>query len=184
MHRHHLPALRRLWRRTAERCYSCRGDTGTVVRVELSASCSDCSGTGALPMYGPGHTLSETWERCDNMGKAASAKFAETVRIVVDRGASFTWGDSYLGLGSLWSCTDYGRAWEGTDEAVIAKIREQLTTGRTQWINVIDAGTRVMADTLVIGLSRNGYTVKAANVAQQLPMLPPTYTDAVLNRPA
>lgn len=173
-------AERAIASRTAVACPFCK--TGWKRRIETLRTCFTCSGTGVQPVWSGGDILPEWVGRTDNMSRASSAAFAADVKIVVDRGHQLTWGESFLGLGSLWTTTDYGRGWESTDEAVIAGVRERLLTDRTQWCKVIDRDSRVIADTLVIGLSLNGYAVRAADVKQSRLMLPPTYTDTAMSR--
>ena len=91
-----------------------------------------------------------------------------------------TWGESYLGLGSIWSTTDYGAAWEQTDAQVIARVKESLDTGSLQWTKIMDA-ERTITRRIVVKITRGGYSV-IGSADTPMPALPPTYTTAVLNR--
>lgn len=191
-------------KRTAHRCTHCR-QTGHMRRVTELHSCWACSGQGEVPTYVPGGVFdAERWSRCDNMSPAVAADFAARVTLHVNIKASLTWGESHLGLGGLYTTTDYGRQWQAAkqrlqevegliDDAdelfevafgpLKVEVREHLKNDRIQWTKILDREANVMASDLVIQLTHNGFTVKPVNVAQGRPLLPPTYTDEVLNRP-
>ena len=104
-----------------------------------------------------------------------------------------TWNESYLGLGSIVSVTDYGTVFDalvkaaraGTIDEEIERVRiigrDRVAEG-TQWTNL----TRVddtLATHCVMTVHRNGYTVRAIDARVAGVALPPTYTEAVLNAP-
>lgn len=61
-------------------------------------------------------------DRCDSipdeMWKALKFKVYRTNQHT-------TFNDAYLGFGSVWSCMDYGRHMEMTDDELIAKVRDE-----------------------------------------------------------
>lgn len=167
--------------RKASECWLCTA--GFRIRTTVNAVCFACSGVGQVPIWAPGDVLPDAYGTCDSMSPESSAVFARDVVIMIERGATMSWGEAHLGLGSLWSCVDYGTAVQMTDVALTAVVRDKLASDQTQWIKIIDAETRAATDILVVQVSPNGYSVKAANVGQRRPMLPPAYTDEAMARP-
>lgn len=193
-------AQRAIEGKKARGCTTCHG-TGHKLRLMVMRKCYTCSGVGEVPLYQPGGVLGEQWSRCDSMVPVVADVFAHTVNLHVSLKSSLTWGEANLGLDGVCTIVDYGDRWKAARarlmaqpdpehadldvvfEPLKAEVREKLAQDRIQWIKVIDRETRAMAADLVIFLTKNGYSVKAANVAQARPILPPTYTDAVLDRP-
>lgn len=185
-----------LARRTGVRCGYGNAHGGFKVRTMVDHKCYACSGQGEVPIYRGGDVLDERFGRCDSMSAECSKVFAETVALHVNTKGGLSWGEANLGLDSIYTIVDYGDRWRAAqklaqagatvDEIVApikADVREHLANDRTQWIKVIDRETRAVATDLVIQLTPNGITVKACNVTQSRPVLPPTYTDAVVNGP-
>jgi hypothetical protein len=68
-----------------------------------------------------------------------------------------TWNESHLGLGFVFSCEDYGRAWNDTDENIITSVKEH---GGHQASKIAkDDGS--ICDHVAIVVKRGGYAVKA-----------------------
>jgi hypothetical protein len=68
-----------------------------------------------------------------------------------------TWGESHIGLGCVYSCTDYGRSNAATDDAIIADVKNH---SGVQACKVIDAQGN-LCDHIGIFVRQGGYTVKA-----------------------
>lgn len=171
-----------LAKRYGRRCGSC-GGSGEFT-WPLTEDCRTCDRTGAVVTDAhPGDTLPDVIGRCDSIPDAVSATLAAEWNVVVvreDRRQS--WGEAFLGLGSVWSCTDYGARWLAEDDSILAgDVRRELAGGRTQWIKIITEA-RVIVPTIVVRLTRGGYSVVGAE-RDERGSLPPTYTDAVLSRP-
>lgn len=192
-------AQRGIANRTAERCTYCEA-TGHMLRLRVLRKCWDCSGQGRMPIYVPGGVLPEPFSHCDRMATVVAEAFAGIVNLHVTTKPTLSWGEANMGLGSVYTVVDYGDRWKACRERLLAQdqsaidiaaifeplkaeIREHLAKDRIQWVKILDRESRVMASDLVIFLTPNGYTVKAANVAQAKPLLPPTYTDEVLDAP-
>lgn len=107
--------------------------------------------------------------------------------IVIREDRPGTWSEYNLGTGGIWSSTDYGRAWEATDDAILANdVYEKIATQGAQWCKFYDRESRKKAELIVIRLHRHGYVPMAVlgnvNVSAADTMwLPPTYTDELLN---
>ena len=127
-------------------------------------------------------------------GRGEQAKaYADAVTIVVKgENRAGTWNESFLGLGSIVSVTDYGDVFDGLvkaarEERLDAEVervrgiaRERLAEG-TQWVKLTRPdGT--LATHVVMTVHRNGYTVQAAGTVERV-AVPPTYTPEVLNAP-
>lgn len=171
-------------RGTAVLCGQCAG-TGQVCLLPYVKACYSCSGVGAFPVWDPDvdPILPPQTGICDHAPTEFIAAWLESCRIEVvrlDRGQTFN--EAYLGLGTLWSTTDYGDAARTPDAELIAKVREQMLTSRIQFITITDRETRRVATHLVITVTRNGYAPRVIDKGQTRPLLPPTYTDDALNR--
>jgi hypothetical protein len=169
-------------RRNGRLCKTCDG-TGVTVWPDTTP-CYDCSHSGVIVLDAHvGEVLPDSVGRCDHLPGAVAATLAaewDIVAVREDRGQS--WGESYLGLGSIWSCTDYGRSWAADDSVTLRHVRAELAERGTQWLNVLDPGRRILP-TIVVKITRNGYSVVGADrEAAHRASLPPTYTAAVLDR--
>jgi hypothetical protein len=154
------------------RCPKCHGYGNDYDHVNQS-TCEKCNGS-------PHRAESENW--CDNT--PAEAVAALQLRVArQDREVS--WNESYLGLNSLWSCQDYGTAWERPDIEVLSDVREKLLNDRTQAVKLLagdydrDATTAPIVRGLVVVVSRGGYSVRAdTSLAESLAEREPDYTTA------
>lgn len=139
----------------ANGCKACRGLRWEYSKTER-VTCGRCNGTTFVP---------ENWT--DDIPQAAVDDLAANIEIVrTDRHND--WVENHLGLGALWTCQDYGRAWNGTDEAVRAAVVAQM--GRVQACKVMDYDqhrneySAPMAAGIVVQVRRDGYSVKAKGV--------------------
>jgi hypothetical protein len=136
-------------------CRTCHGSRRHYDH-ETRVPCSQCGGAYERAAV-------ETFT--DSAPREAILTLAETLTVVRQDRAG-TWNEAYLGIGSLWSCSDYGRAWERPDEELVAEIRERLTTERVQACKIVQPYERVdtdarLVDRLVIVLHRDGYLIVA-----------------------
>lgn len=126
------------------------------------------------------------------MGGDAMADYVDALEYVVDvQNRQGTWNEAYLGLGSIVSCTDYGRNWgalttgdDASRAAALAALVDHVRTKdarSTQWVNFTNESGE-LASVVTIQVHRNGYVVMAA--ARRAAALPPAYTDELLNSPA
>lgn len=161
-------------------CRSCEDGTWTAPDFNPCYSCHYNPGLDVAVIH-PGDTLPDAIGHCSNASREVAEKLAaewEFIPMRFDRG--MTWGESYLGLGSVYSVTDYGAAWQQSDAEVVARVRESLSTDRMQWTKIMDKD-RVITKRIVIKITHGGYSV-IGTVDAPMPMLPPTYTPEVLNR--
>jgi RecJ-like exonuclease len=176
--------------------------------------CSYCDGTGSLT-----YPLTLNCYRCDQGVVVASAlpgqawpadasrqvryqsargdvakAYADSVRIVIKgENREGTFNESFLGIGSIVSVTDYGSVFdamvkaarEETMDAELERVRgiarERLAEG-TQFVKLTRADD-TLAEVILMTVHRNGYTITAVNAKPSNVMLPPTYTESVLNAP-
>ena len=113
--------------------------------------------------------------------------------VVKGENRSGTFNESYLGLGSIVSVTDYGTlfdalvkaAREETMDAELERVRgiarDRIAEG-VQWVKLTRTDD-TLAEFVVITVHRNGYTITAVDAQPERVALPPTYTEAVLNAP-
>lgn len=94
-------------------CKRCHG-LKTAYDHSTRVPCRACHGT---------YTDAADEDRCDYLPAAIVA----TLPISVYRANRLnSWNESNLGLGCVYSCTDYGRANESTDADVIAKVAGEV----------------------------------------------------------
>lgn len=170
-------------------CTTCRYGAGERGQYTGKKTCDKCNGTGAGPRGGR-----HSCRACSGFGTqpdfdnpiacpvcggdwqdAMDETFTDeapvgavlSMPIVVARlDRNNTFNENYIGLGCLWSATDYGTAAETSDEDLILKIRHELETQRTQATKIVRPYERgqtvaLLHDTLVIAVTRNGYSVRA-----------------------
>jgi len=125
------------------------------------------------------------WQRAtlESFCDKAPAEVIDALPIRVYRqDRSNSWNEEHLGLGCLWSCTDYGRTAAGNDAEAIEEVRAGLAKHTTQATKIVkrfgrDATVAQVADALAIVITRNGYSVRAvfegdttvADAARELP---------------
>lgn len=172
--------------RHGKTCHTCKGK-GIYVYPDLDR-CFSCS------FYNPGIVVSEAHEgdilpkeigRCGNIPKNVAEQLVSEWKFVVVRNdKGLNWGESFLGLGSIYSVTDYGSAWKNSsDESLIEKVKDSLLTSSTQWVSVITENDRKIVSVIGIKLTPNGYSIVSLGSLASIPLLPPTYTNEVLSRP-
>jgi hypothetical protein len=166
-------------------CRPCAG-TGTVAWAPVFEDCHSCRGTGEQPVWDPARPyLPEDVEWTRSMPDDVVRAWAADVEIVVVRRAgNLSWGAANLGLGGIWSSTDYGEMAARSDEQVVTSVREQLARHHMQWCKVTDRATRRVATVVAVEIRANGYQPVPVGVEETPLMLPPTYTPEVLNRPS
>lgn len=189
-------------------CYMCQGKGYRVVPAD-NPCYGGCSDGKIVVEAHVGDVLPAEIDRTHSIPKPVAAMIAAELDIVVsaeNRGS--TWNEAHLGLGTLWSTTDYGTTWGRLQRAALwdaghtpaAKprpselaltidsiredIRGKIATEGTQWVKLIDRETRVVTDTVVVLVHRSGYTVMSRPSIESgnHAMLPPTYTAELLNR--
>lgn len=113
-------------------------------------TCRGCNGTAIVP-----ETITDSVPQDIYRGLP--------VRIV-DTGRENSWNESHLGMGCVYSCADYGRAYEAyaADPAkgtamLIADVRSQTYVQACKIAR--DDGT--LCKGIVVMLNRNGYSVRA-----------------------
>lgn len=140
----------------ARGCRTCNG-FGRHYDHDTPVPCDRCHGE-------PADKEPETFY--DSAPVEALEALIPTLKVArVDRGG--TWNEAHLGMGALWSITDYGRAWNrDDDDALIADIAEKLRKDRVQAINIVQPFDRAdtaatLVEQLTIVLHRDGYKLIA-----------------------
>jgi hypothetical protein len=127
--------------------------------------------------YSTMHEISRRIVPCDNCKGGTVAiqeNYCDDVTLPADfpikvqrAGRANTFNENYLGLGCLYSCTDYGEFNKLTDEEVIAKIRTaQYHTKngqiRTQAVKVVRSKDDLtLCDFILVNVTKDGYSVQA-----------------------
>jgi hypothetical protein len=144
-------------------CKVCYG-FGTRPDFINHVQCGDCQGTGIVPETEYDHMTHDMWKGLD-------------FRVYrVERAQ--TWNEQYLAWGYAWSSTDYGRAWQMTDEAIIVMVKE---AGRSvQACHVVREG--LFCDFVAIVVGPYGYTVQGVFAADQRDVTIDRKTAEVLGR--
>ena len=134
-------------------CKTCHGFGRIYSREYNPVTCKRCNGTAKLR---------EDWT--DRISQEAVEALCENV-VVYRTDRRNNWNENYLGMGSIYTSQDYGRAWEGTDEAIKRSVVKDL-----QWIQackVMEASWGYansrdsvrLAKGLLIEVRRDGYSV-------------------------
>lgn len=128
--------------KACEHCGSKSKNNHKTIGTEVR-DCDICSGTGKIQENSCSTSTFNPFEvipmRC----------------VMVDRGANFN--EAYLGLGSFFCCTDYGRSNSVSDFDLIAKIRSEHKDA--QYCK-FSKGDRV-ADEIIVVRRNDGYSVVA-----------------------
>lgn len=161
----------------ARKCDSCNGG-GYQRSAEFMRSCYDCNGKGRIPNWVPGAQWDSEWGSA-TIRIPNDAEFA-SIPLIVDRGRTMTWGESFLGLGSVYTITDYGDASKMDDSVLLAKVRKELAGRNPQFTSLLDSNKR-MAAALIVKVSTMGYSLIVPNSddAAMRNALPPTYFPTV-----
>jgi hypothetical protein len=130
-------------------CRACSGFGSVPDRSRRTLRCRRCDGSGRVPedrySYIRSHLMDEILNRVPI--------------VVARRDRAGTWNEAFLGIGCVYSVTDYGRSAELSDAELIAQVRERIARG-TQACKVVDDEDRLPA-AIVIAAHRNGYSVRA-----------------------
>lgn len=183
-------------------CYMCDGK-GHLVIPDAYPCYGGCSNGKIVAEAHVGDVLPDGIGRTASIPRPVMAALAAELTIVVgaaNRGG--TWNEAHLGLGTLWSTTDYGRTWDrlvkaaqediGTDprvhlpaviDAFREEIRADLTRESTQWVKLLE-DDRTITGTVAVQVHRDGYTVisRPSIESGNRAVLPPTYTAELLNK--
>jgi hypothetical protein len=162
----------------ARKCDSCLGG-GYQRSAQFMRSCYDCNGKGRIPNWVPGVEWDSEWGSA-TIRVPNDSVFATTIPLIIDRGRTMTWGESFLGLGSVYTLTDYGDASRMDDSALLAKVRKELSGRSPQFTTLLDSNKR-MAAALIVKVSDMGYSLIVPNSDDRAMRnaLPPTYFPTV-----
>ena len=133
-------------------CKECHGFKTTYSRTE-NVVCPQCDGTAIIP---------ET--SCDTM---PDAMYLALPFKVYRHKRELTYAESLLAWDCVYSCTDYGRSFKTTDEAVVNSVREHV---RVQLCKVANKELE-LCDHVGIFIAQNGYSVRAVYRADGLDAL-------------
>lgn len=109
-------------------------------------ACDRCNGTLRLPEG-----------RTDYMPQEIVAAIPLKV-FRLNRGMTFN--ESLLGMGCLWSCQDYGRAWSSQDSVTLKHVQEELQNHSAQACAVVDEEDR-LPQAIGIFVNIGGYSVRS-----------------------
>lgn len=170
-------------------CTRCEGSGRVLDAPDPTTRCWSCKGRpdripANIPeVLPPADEFGDTDFVPRDLGQELADSFGY---VVVREDRAGTWEEHNLGLGGIWSSTDYGEAWrQGDDTLLAAKVHEHIAESPGQWCKFYDRTSRKKAEFIVIRLHRHGYVPMAVadgvNVSASSTMwLPPTYTDELL----
>jgi hypothetical protein len=124
-------------------CQKCHGTGEIIVQTQQLETCPNCHGTGHEPENNCDAIPPEWWE---------SFTFK-----VYRQERNQTYNEYLLGIGCVYSCTDYGAAAGMSDEALIDKVKGEERY--TQLCKVANKENR-LADHIGIFVNRGGYSVR------------------------
>lgn len=161
---HHFASERGMkMAKTRRNCFSCNGKKVITYPEDYLETCWKCQGDGKIVTEAhPGDILPEGIGICNHLKKELwSQLFAEMNLKIVRADRKNTFVESFLGVG-LYSCTDYGKAWSQSDDEVLKYLRGDIEADSTQWIKIIDRDSRVIAQSIIVRITRDGYSVVAS----------------------
>lgn len=160
----------------ARRCTHC-DDNGMSWIVPAEQRCLACSDCGKQPVYDSASTIMpEMLDLTDYFPNGFLAEYVKDAVVIIDRqGGVLTVGESLLGLGTVWSSSDYGRTWEMNDDDIVKMIKNDIAEGHHQMIKLVDKKSRKLSRLIGIRLTRSGYGVYALEKEPDGYALPPTY---------
>ena len=164
----------------AAKCHHCDND-GLSWIVPAVVKCGACNGTGFQLAYDRESTIiPDIIDIYRHQPLEFTQEWAKDVEIVVSRAiGEMTWGQAMLGIGSIWSCKDYGRLWDSKHEDIIKVIREELIDNSYQLISICDKASRKIARVVEVRVHRNGYSVVALGKEYNDYALPPAYRSII-----
>jgi hypothetical protein len=133
-------------------CQTCHG-SGDSWDHEDRRVCQNCHGDWR-------HAEPETWT------DAVPKELLELIPLRVERvDRANSWNENFLGMGTVYSCQDYGRAALTDDETMQKVVRHHLLRNRVQACKVTTGNrsdkVRKVARALVITVTSDGYAVRA-----------------------
>ena len=156
-------------------CTWCHG-TGTAAALVL---CPNCEGTGRGPRGGENgcrkcngmrkvysHTLTETCTSCNGAGQVPETN-CDTMPAewwsafdfrVYRQDRAQTYNEYLLAHGCVYSCTDYGAAAGMSDDAIIAKVKDEE---RFTQLTKVANKDNILCNHIGIFINRDGYSVRA-----------------------
>jgi RecJ-like exonuclease len=127
-------------------CQKCNGMGKIIVQTSRLEICPNCNGTGKQPE-----------NNCDDIPAGWWQSFTFKV---YRQERNQTYNEYLLGVGCVYSCTDYGTATGMTDEAIIAKVKSEEDGHFLQLCKVANKENR-LADHIGIFVNRQGFSVRA-----------------------
>lgn len=183
-------------KKTAVRCDMCWGQ-GKFKYFPAKKDCFGCNATGKAAKWREGNTHINSEVSFINVNATSEfyQEWLKNVKIILVHDDKWTWSDMHLGLGGLFSSTDYGDMAKyiinHTDDEVDAYIREKLSSHTYHSLSKLaNRDTGEIANVLAIRVTTMGYQPvpvimredKIEVADNRRPILPPTYTDEVLNK--
>lgn len=125
-------------------CRNCDSN-GQVYDYDNLITCGACNGTKIVPETDCDTITAEQWK-------------AFTFKVIREPNGQFGFNESYLGLGYVWTCGDYGRAWDRNNDA---ELIETVKNENHYIQGVKIAKDLTVCDHIAILVTKNGYKVKA-----------------------
>jgi hypothetical protein len=136
--------------KACEHCGSKSKDGHRIVGTKW-VTCNTCEGTGM--------------ETCDEYSSLDFSPLIQFINIVTMQGLrSATFNESYLGIGLIGGCTDYGRYLTETGrdfEKIMAHVRKETEerNRHAQGLNFILKGTNKLIETAVLKMREDGWSL-------------------------
>ena len=134
-------------------CRECHG-LGRNVDMQSRVPCARCKGNYK------GYGMEDRYSFVPR-GPLMNEILARVPLRLVRQDRAQTFNEAYLGLGSLFSVSDYGRAWETkSDAALLDKVREEIRTSIVQVTHIVNDEDELPSDFIIV-VQRGGYSVRA-----------------------
>ncbi len=126
-------------------CRKCSGMGKNIVVTKRLETCPNCNGTGNMPENRSDCVPPEWWNLF-------------TFKVYRQERKQ-TYNEYLLGIGCVYSCTDYGTAARMSDETVIAEIKNEKGGDFLQLCKIANKENK-LADHIGIFINENGYSVR------------------------
>ena len=172
--------------KAAMKCYMCLGKT-KLRNCKVMAGCYQCDSTGSVYAFEfPADFNTELpadFNGTDRWHKPSYDSYVQNVRIVAKWSAQgVTWNEYNLGLGCVYSSTDYGKMWDLKENALVeTTVRGKLLDDKGHQMCKFIKNNK-FSDELWVVVKHNGYSVIVPDKPVSMAGIPPTYTPELLNK--
>ena len=159
---------------------------GQIVPIQSCCQkkrCTVCKGDGYLRLQAViCNTCNGTRRRAETFSDYVPQEMIDSVPVRIlraDRQAS--WNESYLGIGCVYSCIDYGDAARQSDEALLARLKERNTHFQAcHFVRLENRQPVEFVEAFGVYVNRSGFSVRPIFASTGLKTFNPPGTDIAI----